>query len=148
MDRPWRRTGITRWPWFVAGLTMTGVGLVGVALPGIPSLVPLALAAACFTRSSERMEHWVLGLPGVGQQVTDLRSGLGMPRKAKVIANGMMGAAVGISAWVVGAGWLRIVIATSGLVGIACVVWLVPTRERVLERMQRSQARGGADDVP
>lgn len=131
-DTPRRRTGIARWPWLVAGLLLTGLGLLGAILPGLPSLMPLVLAAACFTRSSERLEHWVLGLPGVGRAVNDFRAGLGMPRRAKFIANVMMGTAVGLSAWLVGPGALRIVIICLGVLGIASVLWMVPTRERVL----------------
>ena len=55
------------------------------------------MAAAAFSRSSERMERWVLGLPGVGKLVADYRDGLGMPWRAKVIAGTMITVAVGIS---------------------------------------------------
>ncbi len=55
------------------------------------------VAAWCFGRSSPRFEQWVLGLPTIGRMVQEHRDGLGMPRRAKVVAIVMMATAVGVS---------------------------------------------------
>ncbi len=119
--------------WLLAGLVCVGVGGVGVVVPGLPTTVFFVAAAWCFSRSSERMERWVLGLPGVGQLVSDYRSGLGMPRRAKVIAIASIAVAVSISAVVaLEHPAARAGVSAAGLVGIWWILQRVPTRETVL----------------
>ena len=69
-----------------AGLVCVALGAVGVVVPGLPTTIFFIVAAACFTRSSPRLERWVLGLPGIGRAVADHRAGRGMPRRAKLAA--------------------------------------------------------------
>ncbi len=121
--------------WLLAGMVCVGVGGIGVVVPGLPTTVFFVAAAWCFSRSSERMERWVLGLPGVGQLVADYRSGLGMPRRAKVVAIACIVVAVSISA-VVGLEHpaARAGVTAAGLVGIWWILQRVPTRETELAR--------------
>jgi uncharacterized membrane protein YbaN (DUF454 family) len=115
------------------GFVLVGLGFVGLVLPGFPGTVWFVLAAACFARSSPRFERWLLDLPAVGPLVRDYRAGLGMPRRAKVIAALSIAVAVGMSAWrfiPVWQGQLAWVLV--GLFGIWYVTWRVPTR-RVTE---------------
>ena len=72
--------------WFAAGLLSVGIGGIGVVVPGLPTTVFFIIAAACFSRSNKRFEQWVLDLPKIGRLVRDHRDGLGMPRRAKVMA--------------------------------------------------------------
>lgn len=119
--------------WLLAGLVCVGVGGVGVVVPGLPTTVFFVAAAWCFSRSSERMERWVLGLPGVGQLVSDYRSGLGMPRRAKMIAIASITVAVSISAAIaLEHPAARAGVTAAGLVGIWWILQRVPTRETVL----------------
>jgi uncharacterized protein len=129
-----------RWAWFLLGWLAVAVGAIGVVVPGVPTTGPFVLAAACFARSSPRFERWVLGLPTVGRMVRDHRDGLGMPRRAKVLAIGMMLLACSLSAAVTGprSPAVAAAVVVAGLVGTWYVGWKVPTRESVLA------ARGGA----
>ena len=99
------RNPLVRGLWVVSGLVCVAVGAIGVIVPGLPSTVFFIMAAAAFSRSSERMERWVLNLPGVGKLVADYRSGLGMPWRAKVIAGSMIVVAVGISTGLLMESW-------------------------------------------
>lgn len=119
--------------WFGAGWVAVALGGLGIVVPGLPTTVFFIVAASCFARSSPRFERWVLDLPTIGPLVRDHRAGLGMPRRAKVIALAMMWAAIAVSGWAL---WsvpvaLLIVVAL-GLVGTAVILWRVPTREAVL----------------
>ena len=119
--------------WLLAGLVFTGIGGIGVVVPGLPTTVFMILAAWCFSKSSPRLEQWVLNLPGVGPMIADFRSGLGMPRRAKVAAISCIVAAVGLSAVVlISIGWIRLLVLAVGAVGVAYILWLVPTREAIL----------------
>lgn len=77
---------VVRWLWLAAGLVCVGLGGIGIVVPGWPTTIFFILAAGAFTRSSPRLESWVLGLPGVGAAVRDYREGHGMPRRAKIVA--------------------------------------------------------------
>ena len=107
-------------------------GTIGIIVPGLPTTGFFVLAAACFARSSPRFERWVLDLPTVGPMVRDYRAGLGMPRRAKVIAITMMVAACSLSAWAVGVP-IGVAILAAGAIGTWYVGWRVPTREVVIE---------------
>jgi uncharacterized membrane protein YbaN (DUF454 family) len=118
----------------VAGLLAVAIGGIGIVVPGLPTTVFFIVAAWCFSHASERLERWVLDLPRIGPMVRDYRAGLGMPRRAKVIAIGMIVVAVtlsvtlGIDRWAI-----RTIVLALGAVGIVYIAARVPTRERVLE---------------
>jgi uncharacterized membrane protein YbaN (DUF454 family) len=70
----------------------------------------------------------VLHLPGIGRSVMNYRSGLGMPRRAKVAAVSMMGVAVAISAGLVlDNNALRLGIVAAGVIGTWYIIRRVPT---------------------
>jgi uncharacterized protein len=123
-----RRAGLLAVGWLAVAL-----GTVGIVVPGLPTTGFFVLAAACFARSSPRFEAWVLGLPKIGPLVRDHRAGLGMPRRAKVLAIAVMLAACSLSAWRLGYP-LAVVVIAAGAVGTWYVGWRVPTREVVLGR--------------
>lgn len=68
------------------GLFFTGLGFVGAFLPVLPTVPFLILAAACFTRSSARMEAWLLNHPQFGPLLRDWREKGAIPRRAKWMA--------------------------------------------------------------
>ncbi len=126
------RSGLSRAVWLVIGMAAVVLGGIGVVVPGWPTTVFFIVAASCFARSSPRFERWVLDLPGVGPMVRDHRAGLGMPRRAKVVALSMMWVAILLSGLVLRhrapvLGGILVL----GLVGSAYILWRVPTRGRV-----------------
>ena len=119
--------------WMAAGFVAVALGGVGVVVPGLPTTGFFVLAAWCFSKSSPRFERWVLDLPAIGPMVRDHRAGLGMPRRAKVVACSMIVAACTLSAVVGLDRWaLRIAVVALGLVGVAWILWRIPTREAIL----------------
>ena len=123
---------VRRLGWFVVGWCAVAIGSVGIVVPGLPTTVFFIAAAWCFARSSPRFEQWILDLPGIGPMVRDHRAGLGMPRRAKVLAVAMIILFAGMAVVltrdriVVAA-----VIAAAGLCGIAYMLWRLPTKEQV-----------------
>jgi uncharacterized membrane protein YbaN (DUF454 family) len=130
-----RRHGPAAWLWFAAGLLAVVLGGIGVLVPGLPTTVFFIVAAACFARSNPRFERWVLDLPRIGPLVRDHRSGLGMPRRAKALAVSMIVVAAGASALLaIDNGAVRAIVIALGLVGVAYILFRVPTREHVLAK--------------
>lgn len=120
--------GVARRLAFVAGgLVCVGVGAVGIVVPGLPTTVFFIAAAWCFSRSSPRLEQWVLGLPKIGPAVRAYRAGLGMPKRAKQWAIGSIVVFSAISALVVGHPAFTAVVLAVAAIGVWYVGWRVPT---------------------
>ena len=49
-----------RLAWATLGLVCVGLGLIGVVVPGLPTTGFMVAAAAAFSKSSPRLEAWVL----------------------------------------------------------------------------------------
>jgi uncharacterized membrane protein YbaN (DUF454 family) len=81
--------------YFVAGLVLVGVGVVGYFVPVMPGTLFLILAAACFARSSQRLETWLLNHPRFGPSVVAWREHRAIPRRIKIIAIGAMALSFG-----------------------------------------------------
>lgn len=75
---------------FLLGLVLTGVGIVGVIAPGWPGTVFLILAAGCFARSSPKLEAWLVNHPRYGPTVVAWREHGAIPRRIKFVAIGSM----------------------------------------------------------
>ncbi len=128
------RSRAVRTAWASAGLLMVGVGGVGIVVPGLPTTVFFIVAASCFSRSSPRLERWVLELPTIGPMVRDHRAGLGIARRTKATAVTMVAVVVTLSAVLfIDSTPVRLVVIAAGAVGVAHILWVVPTRERVVE---------------
>ena len=65
-------------------MVLTGVGMVGIIVPGLPTTIFMILAAGCFFRSSTKMYHWVVSHPLFSDQVLRFREGAGMPKKQNI----------------------------------------------------------------
>ena len=68
------------------GFLTLGIGIVGTILPGIPTTMPIILAAFFFSKSSPRFDDWMLNHKVFGPLVRDWRAGVGFSARAKAIA--------------------------------------------------------------
>lgn len=91
MTDPTRKGSAMLRPLYVAaGVALVGLGIVGAFVPVMPTTIFLILAAACFARSSPRLEAWIMNHPKYGPGVAAWREHGAIPRRIKVIAIGMM----------------------------------------------------------
>jgi hypothetical protein len=127
------RSRTARRVWAGFGLLSVGVGGVGAVVPGLPTTVFFVIAASCFSKSSPRLERWVLELPTIGPMVRDYRAGLGISRRTKASAIAMVVVVISISAgFIIDVTPVRIAVVIAGVVGVASILFVVPTRERVM----------------
>lgn len=106
MPGPEKHSPIVRAMFLILGLGFVGLGFVGAFLPVLPTVPFLILAAACFARSSERLEAWLLSHRHFGPLLTDWRERGAIPKRAKWMALG--GTALGFVLFVTFShpGWL------------------------------------------
>jgi uncharacterized membrane protein YbaN (DUF454 family) len=89
------------------GFCATGLGVLGIFLPVLPTVPLLLLAAACFARSSERFHQWLLSHNRLGPMIKSYTSGQGIPLRSKVSAIGMIWIVIPVSAFIVHPLWLK-----------------------------------------
>lgn len=82
--------------WLSLGIVCVALGIVGALLPLMPTTIFLILAAACFARSSPRLERWLLDHPRCGPTLHAWRRNGAMSRRAKAMAVGGMAAGYAI----------------------------------------------------
>ena len=121
-------TGPLRWLWLAIGWAAVVIGAIGIVVPGLPTTGFMVFAAWAFSKCSPRFEQWLLDLPGIGSMIQDYRSGLGMPKNAKISAVAMITIAVTTSSIIVDNGILRAVIIGTGFIGVYWVGIRIPTR--------------------
>ena len=78
--------GTLRAAYLAAGLFFVALGFVGAFLPVLPTTPFLILAAACFARSSRRLETWLLDHPRFGPLLRGWRERGAIPPKAKIMS--------------------------------------------------------------
>ena len=81
----------------VCGWASLGLGVVGLAVPILPTVPFVLLAAACFLRSSERCHLWLVTHPVFGRHIADYEAGRGIARRAKIVALATLWASVLLS---------------------------------------------------
>jgi len=81
----------------VAGTLFTGLGILGMFVPLLPTTPFLLLAAACYARSSQRFYHWLLNNRWFGSYIRNYREGKGVPLKAKVFTIALLWIVIGCS---------------------------------------------------
>ena len=120
-----KKVPFTKIIYFSFGLFLTGLGLAGVIIPGLPTTIFMILAAACFFRSSTKMYKWVINHPLFGESVLRFRSGKGIPIKAKYTSIIMMWFFISTSIFFFlhsHALWLKTIIALSGFIGTVFIL--------------------------
>ncbi len=112
---------MTRSLWNGAGLLAVGAGLIGVALPIVPTVPFLLLAAFCFARGNPVWEQRLLDHPRYGPSLRDWRARRAISRRAKISALLAMSAGVGFTWFTIG--WPYVLISFAVLVICGSWIW-------------------------
>ncbi|MCX6124767.1 MAG: YbaN family protein [Proteobacteria bacterium] len=70
----------------LSGVVFTGLGIVGIATPLLPTTPFLLVAAACFARSSPKFHIWLTSHPRLGPPIEDWQKSGCIRKPAKVLA--------------------------------------------------------------
>ena len=104
------------------GFCATGLAIIGIFLPLVPTVPLLLLAAACFARSSERFHDWLHNHRNLGPMIHGYLSGQGIPLRAKITAIGLIWLAIPISVYIVHPFWLKSLLV---IIGCSVTVYLL-----------------------
>ncbi len=82
--------GLARLLWRALALLSVLLGLIGIVLPGLPTVPFLLLAAWAGGKGWPALETWLLNHPRHGPAIRRWRERGAVPRRAKWAATGMM----------------------------------------------------------
>lgn len=111
--------------WFLGGCVAFILALIGIPVPGLPTVPFLLLSAFCFARSSQRVHDWLMSHPRFGPPIHDWqRNGAIRPRAKRMatVAIGltfMLSVILGLKPWVIAA---QAVV----LLGVLAFIWTRP----------------------
>lgn len=110
-----------RWAWWLLAYVALGLGLIGIVLPGLPTVPFVLLSAYAAARGSERLHARLLADRRFGPMIRDWQAHGAVSRRAKWLATAMMAAAAMLM-------WLTAPRAWMAAAGTACMaivaLWL------------------------
>lgn len=110
-----------RWAWWLLAYASLALGLIGIALPGLPTVPFVLLAAFAAARGSQRLHRWLLAHRRFGPMIREWQAHGAVSRRAKWLATGMMALSAGLMFLAAPAWWM----AASGSAIMALVaMWL------------------------
>lgn len=121
---------VVRWLSVAIGVGALGLGMAGFFLPGLPGTPFLLMAAWLFSLSNDRLYTWMMTNRWFGPILADYRSGLGIPRRIKIVAVTMVTVVVTSSVTLALEGTVAVVVGVLGAVGVAFILTR-PTRQAV-----------------
>jgi hypothetical protein len=77
---------VKRIAWFTIGIAALGLGIIGIALPLLPTTPFILLAAFAFARSSDRMHKWLVEHQMFGPMIENWRAHGAISRRAKIVS--------------------------------------------------------------
>ncbi len=108
---------MTRPLYLAAGIISLILGVIGIALPIMPTVPFLLFAAFCFARSKPEWEQRLLDHPRYGPSLRDWRERQAISRRAKIAAVGAMAVGTVFTGLTIGWPWVLISVAVLAIAG-------------------------------
>jgi len=110
-----------RWAWWLLAYLSLGLGLVGIIVPGLPTVPFVLLSAFAAARGSHRLHGWLLAHRQFGPLIHDWQAHGAVSRRSKWLATSMMSACALILVLTAPKAWM----AATGAASMALVTtWL------------------------
>ncbi|MDR7135467.1 uncharacterized membrane protein YbaN (DUF454 family) [Lysobacter niastensis] len=110
-----------RWAWWLLAYAALALGLVGIVVPGLPTVPFVLLSAFAAARGSQRLHAWLLAHRQFGPMIRDWQAHGAVSRRAKLLAVTMMSACVVILFLTAPRTWMA---ATGTAIMAVVAVWL------------------------
>ncbi|WP_162842967.1 YbaN family protein [Neisseria animalis] len=90
---------MVRYFFWCCGSLALALGIIGIFLPVLPTTPFVLLAAACWAKASPRFHRWLYRHHYFGPMVQNWQRNRAVPRRAKILAVGMMTLSCGFLFW-------------------------------------------------
>ncbi len=117
--------GLTRFGWWLLAYVSLGIGLIGIFVPGLPTVPFVLLSAFAAARGSERLHAWLLAHRQFGPLIRDWERDGAVSRRAKRLAIGMM-ALCAVVMFLTAPRWWMAAIGTTIMGIVAIWLWRRP----------------------
>lgn len=115
-----------RWAWWLLAWLSLAIGVIGIVVPGLPTVPFVLLSAFAAARGSQRLHARLLGDPRFGPMVRDWQAHGAVSRPTKWLASLMM-TACGVVLLAV-ASRVSAAVAIACMTGVAIWLWWRPER--------------------
>ena len=112
----------------IGGLALI-LGVIGIALPLLPTVPFLILAAFCFGKSSDRVHRWLIDHPRLGPPIRDWQAHGAISPKAKRLATISIACVYALSL-ALGLRWQLLAIQGVTLAAVLTFIWTRPNGPR------------------
>ena len=82
--------GRLRWAWWLLAWASLALGVVGIVVPGLPTVPFVLLSAYAAARGSKRLHAWLLAHRRFGPMIRDWQARGAVSRRVKWLATAMM----------------------------------------------------------
>ena len=114
-----------RWAWWLLAYVALALGLVGIVVPGLPTVPFVLLSAYAAARGSRRLHARLLADPRFGPMIRDWQSQGAVSRRAKRAATLAM-ALAGLLMFLTAPRWWMAALGTSVMAVVAAWLWSRP----------------------
>src|SRR5688500_6300205 len=118
-----------RWLWWLLAYASLALGLIGIVVPGLPTVPFVLLSAFAAARGSQRLYRWLLAHRQFGPIIRDWQAHGAVSRKSKWLATTMMSACAAIMFLTAPKLWMAAT-GTSIMAIVATWLWLRPEPPR------------------
>ena len=116
---------MTRLLWWLLAYASLGLGIVGIVVPGLPTVPFVLLAAFAAARGSRHLHAWLLAHRRFGPLIHDWEREGAVSRRAKRLAIGMM-ALCALVMFLTAPKWWMAAIGTTFMAIVAAWLWRRP----------------------
>lgn len=118
-----------RWLWWLLAYASLLLGLIGVVLPGLPTVPFVLLSAFAAARGSQRLHAWLLAHRQFGPMIRDWQAEGAVSRRAKWLATIMMSLCAAIM-FLTAPKWWMAATGTGIMTIVATWLWFRPEPAR------------------
>ena len=110
-----------RWAWWLLAYASLALGVIGIVVPGLPTVPFVLLSAFAAARGSQKLHDRLLAHPRFGPMIRDWQAYGAVSRRAKRLAVSMMAACAAIMFLTAPRWWMA---ATGTGIMVVVAVWL------------------------
>lgn len=116
--------------WIVLGTLSLCIGIIGIAVPGLPTTPFLLLSAGLFIKSSDKLYQKLISNRFVGPYILEFQNKKGMTVRTKLFAISSMWIMITLSiVLLIAPQSFKLLVAVIGIIGTFVMGFAVPTKK-------------------